>query len=733
MKLYRILNIITFLVLYSIVVIYNYSLFRIGHSEFWPYASEISRFTFANARIPALILDRCYHVIFPQLFKTTALDFQSNILIDAFLAVFYVLIVFFFLKVFYIFSQKENLSFINIITKKETSLLFLFSFFMLSFIGVPFEGFPFDLRSVFMLGSYESTVFLEYQASYILLFPLLTGILCFIFNKNYDVKMKHLIIFSIVSFLLGAWAEIVNLHLFIFFFLLVITLFLFDKNLLKQKFLNTIFISFILGTIFFYCGTDQFSSGNISTLGEYSILDKFKENMSLLNDFTIFFWETYIKQYVFYYLFMFLNSIFILFFIPKEIAKKEKILVVVISFLFLFSILALLFSSILISNYRAGCVFYCDRIYLVEMVFNYICFIILFQFGYIYNSIKVNLKKIILVLMTFFVFYSSYSFFQFYPLFVKDNLQTKVQLLQLEKKSIIFSLFGESIKLYSSLKNNFFVSNNEVYITHHTNFIHKDLKYFIAPYFEGFYEIYANNNFKKPLKAIEFVDDEILDIEYKKRLDLLEKFFRIKNPDYKIPQSIKEIKKLEDFSFQENDISILKTFIADDVIVYKLLATIYENIDINKSISFLNKFSELYPNDIDTLYSLFLLYKKSENIDLQLNMLQRIINLDNKNFIFYYELMNIKFLQKDYLSAFEICETIINLKKDEFDLNIQKDILNIAILYKYMRQKDLALSKIQEADNSFVSNFYSENKFSSFDDFYFSNKDISLYYWTVWD
>lgn len=311
--------------------------------------------------------------------------------------------------------------------------------------------------------------------------------------------------------------------------------------------------------------------------------------------------------------------------------------------------------------------------------------------GVIYcNTNKIRIKSII----SFFLLLIILFYFCIFVLYSKSIVNTsytiKKSLLKMDKITIVYSLFGESAILPFSI---FYNTNTQcsriiiaqdMYIGKEPMDYFNDINhhYFMNNYTE--YSSYFENQYKQNSLGFYIVEDEIANLEYRKRLDLLSNIFndtKILDTDY--PSLLfTPLRKYRNFEITLNDLIKVENSGKENIdkyIILKAKAYIYyKHKDYSKAIELYKEYLNKYPDDYTSLIILGKIYIDEEKYDDAEKIYEHLNSIDKNNMYFLLQLLYISCIENNKNKTNQLIQNIED---------IDSSYLSRAIEYKESIEK----------------------------------------------
>lgn len=716
-----IINITILLLFFSLAYIYNHSSFLCGHDYFLPF--EFNLFDLRAPRVPALFLNYLYSTKLPAIFGMHPIDFRTNIFVSSVCSFLYICIIYLFSKIFYIFNQKNrNITFKSILQKKENIIIFPICFFLLdisvfSYLLKSPEAFEEACFHMFDIAEY-----LEHNACYIVLFPLIYIISDILIN-NKKIKKKELLLYSFIGFLTGFWCEIINLITFIALFSILIIMYFYDKERIKKHSIISIYLSFLFGVILVYFVFGHFNLNNVGSLGEYNILSNLPKNLANIDNFLHTFININIINKVYYwcvFLFLLVLACIIQFCNKKQdfvLYKKINIAIIIILSIF-FSLLISNFLFIFISHARFEQGYLFERVQFQQIFINILSYLIIFILGIIYYQNNKLINYILCFALSIFLIFSSIIFTNNYTELINIRYNSKKLVQEIEEKIVIYSSLKEAAILPTSIieKTNNFTFWRYLPISIGYNFTNEEEGYpttlkenYIDGIFLNQYTPYFNFNYKNSIVGIIFTDDNYAEEQYKIRKSL----YNIENADSSLRFS--EIKEYDYFPKIEKKGN--KQINNNYFLKYQAIIN-HQAGNIEKAEQFYKKYLDNNPNDYDAMLKLGSLYEETKNFNKAINIYTKLYILNKNNLTFISKLSNAYFRNKNYEKALELNSKLLKLENEMLNLYINQVII-YKVLNDHIKLQEF-ISNTKETNTQYgkeISNFLNNHKNDNFKEY----------------
>ena len=702
------LNIVVFCILFYIVYSFQKYFYLVYHDYLIPYM--VTGIGPDFGRIPASFLYRLTKIILPDILSIHSQDFVTSV--EAVIkSISFMSICVVFCSGFFA-NAKEKFKIFNI----ENLIVLPLSFLLLATpISLPY------CHNMYFGRMEESVVFFEYFFCFLFYFAFFILFLYINFKDNkINILIKTIIVLN--SFLLGFWVELFNVSTLFSIMIFTIILYIYDKKLLQNKNLFLLIVPFFLGISCFYIFSG-YSSGTKLVGYSYDWGDLFYNIKSYLFDF--------IKYYIKY---MFLNNIvfYIVISILTYCLWKRRynngrtiniVLITCYSILIGYLIMNL---SLIIYREAPGTGysgFLLQREMYQILYLNVLEFVILILLGAFYYEYQNQRKKILFVLaigivLSLSVFIPNNTAIQ------KEKIETKEVVYDIEKRVMVFGLFGEITLLPESYLKQEKIYNREVFMFN--NKYKFETKYNIDKYaifmknryFSDFYLLncdYFEHEYGKKFAGVIFVDDKIADMELEKRLQLLNFKKETEKDILENDISFASLDKYINYELTFDNIKKLKVNKKNKDVILKATAYInYRDGKYKNALVLYQRYLKADPNDIDALINVADIYLRTKNISKAEKIYLKLHNLDTKNLSFLYELLRIYYNKKDYKKALKICDKMIALQNDMYNLHWNKAAVYFSMGNK--KEANKIIHFIEEQDVNKIKEILNLNNVASLEE-----------------
>lgn len=675
-KITALLNILVIFALFCVFFVYNQSLFIYGHDRFHAYFSDISSFAFPSVRYPALIINAFYHKILPALFGMHPQDFMDNYIVCSVVTICILAIVTVFAQGFFVSYAKQE----KFLFKKENIILLPCCFFI-------FAQQRYDLFCNFK----DSAVFLEYHGAYIFFF-LFFGLIFQIILSDRQISKLQIILYSFMGFLLGIWSEFINIPAFLsLLIIIVINRVLYYQNILKNKNLLYMVLSFFLGFAIFYCHSGSFGINSFGTLGDYNVFHHLQENVAQIIPFTKAFIKAMLLEYYgIWVAFLFCFICLMIYLIKNPDKYGEKLVLLCISLLAGFYIAG--YGTIIFLSSRD---IYLFNLYGFPLIgYHITVFVTLIILGYLYNKIKNRFFAFALIISLLIpVYFIAKFFIPFYTEKLEYNTKTKVDIHNTEKTFIIYSIFGEAAIFPEGY------SHNECLLPIRLPYNNK-----IYGKIDDFQDIaMLKKIYKHPIIGYQIYPEAIANENMQKRIIYLGEI----TPEYnKFGQiQYKDIKEYDKINLSMQDIIDLENKYGKDAILDKAKAYIYfKRKDYVKAFNLYSEYSKQNPEDYESLLNMAEIYKIQKDYDNAEKIYLDLYKRDNENLYVVYNLSLIYTLKNIFDKKYNYFSSYSYELYEEGDLS---DIQFIkAMTYKKLGNSEKAEEIISKLEENYKKEFY---------------------------
>lgn len=618
-------------------------------------------------RIPSQIFESTLNNILPLFFKSNPNDFRSGFALGSvILSGLYIVICYLFAKGFFLHFSKESNDIIvkSILLKKEFLLIFPLSFLTVSVI---FTKTPFSL--IYRFNDLATSV--EYFFGLIFYFLFLMKFYEILFLQNKLNGRINTLFYILISFILGNYNELFNLSVLFFLFSIFLFISIFERRLLKNKEILFLIIPFFIGLVFYYLVFDNYTN----SLNHYGItsldyISYIKENFSRISHI---FWNVMFRaKYVWFFL------IIILSFLGYKLRVNDFKNT-------LFFIVSIVFGYILtnfLSSFRAGInasyEFMFERTFWQDCYINILEWVILILIGCLFSKEKIR-KYIIIFLIAVMVFLSD-CFIKQFQLRNEYLYSLKKTLYTIDKYSLVYTALGESVILPEKFLlypfRDYTMMNTMKNEYNPEDRLNKD-RYINAQYLH--YHRYFNRVYETKLIGVIFKDDEFAHSELEKRLILFDDSIENDNQMGLNKLNFDTMsKKYKGRNLSIKELEEMKVKQGASDIIDKAMAFVYFNEgDYEKSLKLYLQYLSQSPNDIDALLHIAEIYKITGKFEKSESMYKKLLEIDNNNLLFNYNLMCLYFNEMhNYDKAIEICKKMI---KNTPELHLL--YVDMAILY----------------------------------------------------
>ena len=676
-------NITVLLFVFFIVFNYQHYIFLYKHDSTLYYIDKIPPVT---QRIPATLIYYFMNIFIPDKMNLHFQDYQSSY--GAFIiSCIYVVICYLFTNLFYITKNDK----IPAIIQKDFSILFLLSFLLLT-VPVFYLLTSFEITYYFLWID-EVLHFCEYFLGYIFLLPFLIILGKIIINETKIKNNFILFFFCICAFLSSFWNELFSLTVFFTSIILMICLFIANKQLLlKNKELTLIILCAILGTLCFFLPGDHFSH-------KYSIINMLYENLSRFPIFIEkYFKFIFFKKYIFWSLII-LISLFII--RKKSTLNNQKINKKINNtFMLCFSLLSGYLTTCLFEIFGYGIIFNLDYSFMREfdnIFYNHLLIITIYILSSaLYYQLSGKIEKNIIRSGIFIVFtIFSYILIQEYPKLTELKCRIKILLYKIEKTNLIYSSFGETSLLKKDNKE-YNILKRRAGIFAFGNIRFNDLNYVNSLYTNG-YQYYFIYTYKNNFIGFSFVDNNLAEKELSRRMKLLDERMETDKELKENGIKFNKLKKKYEYKILTlNNIDEMENKYGKSDILEKAKAYInFKNKNYNAALSLYNEYLQTHPNDFDSLFNTAKIYSVYKNYKKEKETYLKLISLDPQNLEFNYNYLKILYEQdKDYHTALKICNKLL-----EKEANINIFIYVKGLIYLALNNEEMSIQYLTKAKN----------------------------------
>ncbi len=691
-KFIIILNIIVLCILFYVLYSFQQYFYLVYHDYFIPYV--IPDVFPEWGRIPASFLYRFTREILPGLLSIHPQDFISGA--EAIIKTISFLAICMVFSLSYFLTSDRKYPVLNY----ENILIFPMSFFLL---GIPIF-LPGD-HNMYFGKIEESVVYFEY--SFCLLFYFSFFIfLIYLNTTSKNINRFKIFLMILNSFLLGFWVEIFNVATFFSIIIFLMLLFIFYKKSLKNKYLWLLIVSFIIGMFCFYIFSG-YSSGTRLLAYSYNWDTIFYNLKYCLYDFS----KEYIKYMFWNNKFVYLIAVVLGFLIWKR--RNDKINIILITCLSI--ILGYIMMNFCLIVYIEPTTIHHDgflferELYQILMlnVLEFVIIILLGAFSFEYFKYKKSVLTIILIIDIILLS----MFIPHYKQIQKDKSRTKQLVYAMERNILVYSILGETAILPASFLKEDKIFSREIFmlddqykfsgeainsnIVEYSKFMKN--KYFNNIYF--FQTSYLEDTYNKKFKGVMFVDDNIAREELNKRLELLNFKKDSKEDLLKSDISFNKLNNYKNFKLTFSNIKNLDVTKENEDILLKAKAYLYYREGrLNKALKLYLQYLKKVPKDYDALSNVADIYMRKKNIKKAENIYLKLTKMDSNNLSFLYKLLKIYYYEKkDYKKALEICNKMIKIQDNMWNLYLNKAVIYLAMkntkkaneVFKYLEEKDV--------------------------------------------
>ncbi len=692
-KIIIILNIIVFCILFYVVYSFQRYFYLVYHDYLIPYIlmGNVPDF----GRIPASFLYKLTLIVLPDILKVHSQDFIAGI--GAVIkSIFFMLICMIFSLSFFV-NAKEKFRIFNI----ENLVVLPLSFFLLATpILLPY------CHNRYFGRMEESVVFYEYFFCFLFYFAFF--ILFLYINKKEEkinIFMKSVIIVN--SFFLGFWVELFNVSTLFSIIIFIILLYVYNRKLLKNRNLLLLIIPFIIGISCFYMFSG-YSSGTKLLGYSYDWGDLFSNIQSYLYDFIKYYIKYMFVNNIWFYIFIFILAYLLW---KRRNYNKKNIYLILITCISI--ITGYLIMNLFLIIYRETPLigysgFLLQREMYQILYLNVLEFVVVMLIGAFYFEYYKYKKKILFVLAAVIVLLLS-VFIPNNNAIQKEKIETKKIVYDIEKRVMAFGIFGEITLLPVSYLKYEKVYNREVFMFDDNYQFETKAGYNIDKYavlmknryFSDIYLLnryYFEHEYGRDFAGVIFIDDKIADTELEKRLQLLNFKRETEKDILENDISFDSLEKYINYELTFNNIKELKVNKKNKDVILKATAYInYRDGKYKNALALYLRYIKEHPNDIDALINISDIYLRLKDIKKAEEILLKLHSLDTSNLSFLYELLKIYYYYyKDYKKALKICDKMISIQNNMYNLYWNKAIIYFAMNNK--KEANKILSFIKEKD-----------------------------------
>lgn len=708
-KLIIFLNIIIFCILFYIAFSFQKYFYYVYHDYFIPYIVKGIGPDFG--RVPASFLYRLTKIILPDILSIHSQEFTTSI--EAIIkAISFMAICIVFSLGFFI-NAKEKSKIFNF----ENLIIMPLSFFLLA-TPILYS----HCHNMYFGQMEQSVVFFEYFFCFLFYFSFFI-LLIYINLSKTNTFMQSVIVFT--SFFLGFWVELFNVSALFSIIIFVILLYLYNKNLLKNKNLLFFIVPFIIGMILFY-KYSGYSTGTRLVSYSYNWGHFFYNIKSYFFDFV----QYYIK-------YIFINNIWfyaiiltLTYFVWKRKDYNDKIISLVL--ITCFSILTgyLIMNLSLIIYREQPTIDYSGFMFQREMYqilyHNVLEFIITILLGILYFEYYDQRKKILTLLVLVMITVIS-IYIPNRNIIKEETMKTKEVIYDIEKRVMVFGIFGEITLLPASHLKQPKIFSREIFMFDDKYRFEREVsdynidKYYTLMknrFFDKFYLLhhyYFEHEYKRPFFGVRFVDDNIANEELEKRLNLLNFPKETKEDIIKRNISFKPFRKYRNYNLTIQNINSFKVNEENKDIILKATAyAYYKDKDLDNALKLYSQYLKKYPKDIDALINCARIYQEQNKIKEAEKIYLKLHDIDKLNISFLYELMQLYYYNKDYQKALDTCDKMIEIQNNMYSLYYNKTVIYFALGNKEEANKIFEF--ITEQDINMMRNFLVINDVSSIEE-----------------
>ena len=660
------LNIFVSFIIYFLIVLSQKYTCVIFHGYIYPWAH------YSWGRFPAFCYEFLFNNFLPNLFNMNPNDFRSGFGLGCILiSLVSFFICFLFVRFFFLNIQK----FEDIFKRKEYIFVIFLSFlFVFSpIIGLKFYDYFFRIEDLGVSSEY-----------FLNLFFLLSFLFLFFFNiKNKDINnmdKKYYIPIIVISFMTGAYNELTNLMAFFNILLMLLFLFFFDKERLYNKNILFFVVPLILGMIHYFIICNNFLN-LVSGFYGVDVLD------AILNSFYIV--GSFFDKYIYMLLIsksLYLLIILVLFLII--LIKKDRtynlLAFFALSFIFAYWIVNIftVFVSEIYGNF-----FMFERYFQDNFYINMLELSILILLGIICDFLsKKYIVNIILILL---VLTQSILFIDFWQEVQKEKFCIKSFLYNIDKQCLVYSSFGETVLLPESYRKIFKKCYERIPLIFPKTEMFRD-KYYKVNFL---YMNYFSGIYKKNFDGCIFVDDKTAEVEFDKRLELLDETRDDMNPKYGEYISFKRLyEKYKGKKFTSQELLEIQEKKGKSPVLTKALAyAYYQEKNYEKAIELYKEYLVENPNDFDANLNIATMYKHMGKEEDAISYMMKLNYANDEEAINLYSLLSLYYDVKDKDKCIEICDKLIKLNESS------EDYINKAIVYAYFGDIESATKVIEDA------------------------------------
>lgn len=660
--------------------------------------------SFKYTRIVPFIITKMYNNSLPLIFNLHPADFRTNYIVCIITGCLYTFYSVFLSNIFYLLTDKTK----NYFKRKESVVLLPLTFICVSFYLFNDTA---TIQPVFM-GVRDATLFFEYLGGYFLYFIFFTKCFDIIINKTV-LNKKQLFFLSITGILIGLWSEFINISAFLSIILMFIIVCCCSKELLKNKSVWFLMISFLLGFFIFYVLSGNFTISHFGTLKKFNIFEQNLQIFSFSNEFYKDYFHSLFINFKWCWTVLLSSTILLIiscsFLKDKEEKRKTKMLIL-LSYSLVLGILLCAFCSIFIDKSMRFGLYIFNSYYFPYVIYVVYLFAITAIVGALYRNLNKKVQIVFLILLIVFSYFPYKKFLPVYKEQIKTEKELRQNIYNIEKKFVIYSVFFEKA-LFSEkdipFEYKFSASQCFNLFFSYMDFIYKHKKV-------G----YVSMDYPNSAEEIE-KREKLLGIQQEKyNLFKVIQFSPLKEYD-KINLNLEELKKLKE---QKGENPLL---IKTEAYLYK------QKNDYSKAIKLYKEYLKSNPEDIDASVNLAQIYKTQNKLQLSGNIYKNLIKYYPENIYIMMHLAEICYSQKKYRDAITLNKNIINfIQKNEEKYNDIFPVIyyDIASLYRLSGQKEKSeewYDKIQNERNKQWLNLFC-NYDKDFETFYNSENDTML-------
>ena len=471
-----IINLIGILFLYLIIINTQEYTSLTGHDFIYPWRN-------LHLRLPAQVFETVFNNFLPSIFNTHPADMRTGFglcnLILSFFALFICLLL---TKAFFLYEGKK------MVFRKEFLIIL-----PLAFLSV-FNPISFEYQFILFFRMQDLAVAGEY---FFVLIPFFLSLIILyrIIFRNYQPSKFGNILYLVIFFVLGCYNELTNLTFLFFLIIFLSSLFVTDKEKLKNKNLYKMLIAFFAGIIYFYLVSNQLSADLKTYNFDFKTLLKMLNINKFLHEFFIF---MFAKKYLFFIVYTLLITITIL--LQKD--KETKLTVCYSAAIILGYLLSNLTTIFVMGMNNEEYVF--EREFFNQLYWNNLTFAFLVCLGTLYKNIQS--KKYIICFILIIIFSVIPCYTDKKKVVQRQQINQKILLYNIDKINLVYSTLGEISILPESYQNKHRSLDKtlvtDTFMKHQPQIITNQY------YLHGFYGLYFETVYKKVLKGVRFEPDE---------------------------------------------------------------------------------------------------------------------------------------------------------------------------------------------------------------------------------